>query len=325
MRSPIHTHRHRFKALLVAAVLLAATAAPAVETPTFSRDVAPILFEKCVQCHRPNQAAPMSLLSYREARPWARGMARAVENRDMPPWSAESEHVVFRNDLSLSPEQIATITSWAAGGAPEGDPADLPPTPTFLRRLDAGRTGLRADPRSGRGSCRWRRRLPQAADQAGPRGRALGAGDRVHARRPPRYPPLPGDLHDAAPRRGGPVGAGEKVREGSGGSGVFGIWTAGMPPYVFPEGTGRVLGPGTSIMIDSHYHPFGEATSDETRIGIFFGEGELQREVATVSVANTGIRIPRAPTTTRRKASTSRTRPCRSSPSAPTCTCAARR
>ena len=121
MTLPIHTRPRRPSALLPVAVLFAPTAVGAVETPTFSRDVAPILFEKCVQCHRPNQAAPMSLLSYRLARPWARSMARAVENGDMPPWSGESERVAFRNDLSLSADQIATITAWAAGGAPEGD------------------------------------------------------------------------------------------------------------------------------------------------------------------------------------------------------------
>ncbi|MXX75017.1 MAG: alkyl hydroperoxide reductase, partial [Holophagales bacterium] len=131
MSSPIRRRPHPLAAFVGGTLLLTPTVAAADDTPTFSRDVAPILFEKCVQCHRPNQAAPMSLLSYREARPWARGMARAVENGDMPPWSAESEHVVFRNDLSLSAEQIATITDWAAGGAPEGDPADLPPAPTF--------------------------------------------------------------------------------------------------------------------------------------------------------------------------------------------------
>ena len=236
MRSPIHTHRHRFKALLVAAVLLAATAAAAVETPTFSRDVAPILFEKCVQCHRPNQAAPMSLLSYREARPWARGMARAVENRDMPPWSAESEHVVFRNDLSLSPEQIATITSWAAGGAPEGDPADLPPTPTFSDGWTLGEPDyvLTLD----------RVEVPAEGPDIFPKQQIKLDLEEERWVRAIEF--MPGDRrathHFQAtyttprPRRGGPVGAGEKVREGSGGSGVFGIWTAGMPPYVFPEG-----------------------------------------------------------------------------------------
>lgn len=292
MRSPIRRRPHTIAALVAGTVLLTASAAGAADTPTFSRDVAPILFEKCVQCHRPNQAAPMSLLSYREARPWARGMARAVENRDMPPWSAESEHVVFRNDLSLSTEQIATITGWAAGGAPEGDPADMPPTPTFadgwtLGEPDHVLTLDRVD-------------VPAEGPDLFPKQRI--ALDLEEERWVRAIEFLPGDRRAThhfqatytTPRREsrGPIGSGERVSEGAAGSGVFGIWTAGMPPYVFPEGTGRVLGPGTTITMDSHYHPFGEATSDVTRIGIHFGEGELEREVATVSVANTGIRIP---------------------------------
>ena len=292
MRSPIHTRAQRFATVLAATAILAATAGGAAETPTFSRDVAPILFEKCVQCHRPNQAAPMSLLSYREARPWARGMARAVENGDMPPWSAESEHVVWKNDLSLSPEQIATITSWATGGAPEGDPADLPPTPTFSDDWTLGEPDyvLTLD----------RVEVPAEGEDVFPKQQIKLDLEEERWVRAIEF--LPGDRRAThhfqttytTPRRrtGGPIGAGEKVREGAGGSGVFGIWTAGMPPYVFPEGTGRVLGPGTTILVDSHYHPFGEATSDETRIGVYFGEGELEREVATVSVVNTGIRIP---------------------------------
>ena len=292
MRSPIRPRRCPPAALVAGTVLLAATAAGAAETPTFSRDVAPILFEKCVQCHRPNQAAPMSLLSYGEARPWARGMARAVENGDMPPWSGESERVVFRNDLSLSAEQIATITGWAAGGAPEGDPADLPAAPTFSDGWTLGEPDyvLTLD----------RIEVPADGPDLFPKQRI--ELDLAEERWVQAIEFLPGDRRAThhfqatytTPRResGGPIGSGERVSEGAAGSGVFGIWTAGMPPYVFPEGTGRVLGPGTTIAMDSHYHPFGEATSDVTRIGIHFGEGKLEREVATVSVANTGIRIP---------------------------------
>ena len=197
----------------------------------------------------------MSLLSYREARPWARGMARAVENGDMPPWSAESEHVVWKNDLSLSPEQIATITSWATGGAPEGDPADLPPTPTFSDDWTLGEPDyvLTLD----------RVEVPAEGEDVFPKQQIKLDLEEERWVRAIEF--LPGDRRAThhfqttytTPRRrtGGPIGAGEKVREGAGGSGVFGIWTAGMPPYVFPEGTGRVLGPGTTILVDSHYHP----------------------------------------------------------------------
>ncbi len=292
IRSPARHGPHTLAAFVASTALLSAATAAAEDAPTFSLDVAPILFEKCVACHRPNQAAPMSLLSYRDARPWARGIARAVENGDMPPWSAESEHVVFRDDLSLSADQIATIVDWAAGGAPEGDPADLPSAPTFPEEWTLGEPDyvLTLD----------RVDVPADGPDLFPKQRIRLDLDEERWVQAIEF--LPGDRRAThhfqatytTPRResGGPIGSGERVHEGAGGSGVFGIWTAGMPPYVFPKGVGRVLGPGTTITLDSHYHPFGEATSDTTRIGIHFGEGELEREVATVSVANTGIRIP---------------------------------
>jgi hypothetical protein len=92
--------------------------------------------------------------------------------------------------------------------------------------------------------------------------------------------------------RAATLGQDVEIPEGRGGNGVLGIWTAGMPPYLFPDGMGRVLTPGTRILVDSHYHPFGEATTDQTRIGLYFGEGELKKEVATMVAVNTGLRIP---------------------------------
>jgi hypothetical protein len=79
---------------------------------------------------------------------------------------------------------------------------------------------------------------------------------------------------------------------GRGGSGIFTVWTAGMQPYEFPEGMGRLVGPTTKVLVNSHYHPMGEEIVDRTRIGLYFGKGELQKEVATLAIVNTGIRIP---------------------------------
>jgi hypothetical protein len=93
---------------------------------TFSRDVLPILQENCQSCHRPGQMAPMSLLTYRDARPWARAMKTQVEARQMPPWFADPAHGRFANDRSLSQADIDTIAQWADGGAPEGNPVDAP-------------------------------------------------------------------------------------------------------------------------------------------------------------------------------------------------------
>ena len=110
-------------------VLVLGAPAAAAETPTFSKDVAPILQAKCQACHQPNSIAPMSLMTYQEARPWARSMRERVSSRQMPPWHIDKSVGIqqFKNDMSLSDEQIDTIVRWVEGGAPQGDPKDLPP------------------------------------------------------------------------------------------------------------------------------------------------------------------------------------------------------
>src|SRR5262247_1606821 len=102
---------------------LATTAEPEV---TFARDVAPIFYSKCVTCHRVGEVAPMSLLTYEEARPWARAIKEKVLLRQMPPWFADPKHGVFGNDPSLSTREMETIAKWVDAGAPRGDLKDMP-------------------------------------------------------------------------------------------------------------------------------------------------------------------------------------------------------
>src|SRR6266536_3534567 len=115
------------------AVLAFTAPALAADTPakpaTFSRDVAPILQAKCQECHQPNSIAPMSLITYQEARPWARSIKERVATRQMPPWHIDRTVGVqkFKNDMSLSDDQVDTIVRWVDAGAPQGDPKDLPP------------------------------------------------------------------------------------------------------------------------------------------------------------------------------------------------------
>src|ERR1700737_4158832 len=112
---------------------LAADAKPANagarEQVTFSKDVAPILQAKCQECHQPNSIAPMSLITFQETRPWARSIRERVITRQMPPWHIDQSVGVqkFKNDMSLTVEQVNTIVRWVDGGAPQGDPKDLPP------------------------------------------------------------------------------------------------------------------------------------------------------------------------------------------------------
>ena len=123
------------RALLILALLLLrphVVAASGEGVPTFTRDVAPILYASCVVCHRPGQIAPMSLMCYEDARPWSRAIKNKVVARKMPPWLANaSTSMAFRNDRRLSQIEVDTIAEWVDGGAPKGDDADLPSPPAF--------------------------------------------------------------------------------------------------------------------------------------------------------------------------------------------------
>src|SRR5262245_59732222 len=99
--------------------------------PTFSKDIAPIFAKNCMSCHRPGEIAPMSLMSYKEVRPWAKSIREKVIKREMPPWHADPAHGEWANDRRLSQKEIDAIVAWVDGGAPEGDSKDLPPPPKF--------------------------------------------------------------------------------------------------------------------------------------------------------------------------------------------------
>jgi hypothetical protein len=101
--------------------------------PTFTKDVAPILQRSCVGCHRPGEVAPMSLQTYQEARPWARSIKARVTAHTMPPWFIDKTVGIqeFKDDRSLPERDIATIAAWVDAGAPQGNPADMPPQRQF--------------------------------------------------------------------------------------------------------------------------------------------------------------------------------------------------
>jgi len=128
---------HRYR-LAIPALLFAVVTSPMINfdvraqtaaagSVTFHRDVVPILQKNCQICHRPGQIAPMSLLTYKDARPWARSIKNSVTSRTMPPWFADPNYGHFVNERRLTPGDIDTITKWADAGAPEGDPKDAPP------------------------------------------------------------------------------------------------------------------------------------------------------------------------------------------------------
>jgi len=118
-------------AVLSIGAMSAEAQAQTPSAPTFTKDVAPIFYKSCTSCHRAGEIAPMSLLTYQEARPWAKSIATRVAAGTMPPWHADSSHIAFSNDRHLSDADKATILAWANGGAPEGNPKDLPAAPKY--------------------------------------------------------------------------------------------------------------------------------------------------------------------------------------------------
>ncbi|PCJ56510.1 MAG: hypothetical protein COA73_11930 [Candidatus Hydrogenedentota bacterium] len=265
-------------ALGAAAIL--STGASAQEQPTYTKDIAPILNNSCVECHRPGQVGPMSLLSYKEVRPWVKSIRKNVADKKMPPWHVSHSKVGLMNDRSLTQEEINTIVKWADSGAPRGKRSDLPPKPEF------------SDGDWKLGEPDFIVTLPEVEI----------AGDG-----PDMFKDLPGKVNLKEDRW---IKAIEILPGNSSvvhhvlafqiqGFGVdpiggwMGAWAAGTEPMVFPEKTGRIMKKGHSLIADMHYHPSGEDATDQTRIGLHFAdEKDIEKELTNLWVMNTGFMIP---------------------------------
>jgi hypothetical protein len=248
--------------------------------PTFSRDVAPILYAKCVTCHRAGEVAPMALLTYEDARPWARSIKNKVVARQMPPWFADPRVGAFANDPSLSEAEIATITRWVDEGAPQGDAKDLPTPPQFTDGWQLGEPDQIIE-------------LPEVQIPA-------SGGD---------YFPTPNitpDLKEDRWIRAIEIRPSNRrvthhsvifstnasALNGSGLFDVLGVWAVGTPATVYPEGNGRWIRKGQALRTNLHYHPNGTPQVDRTRIGLYFGKGELKKEVVAALAGNVTFSIP---------------------------------
>jgi hypothetical protein len=115
----------------VCSAMVFSSLAMAAKAPTFSKDVAPILYNRCLECHRPGEAGPMAFRTYQETRPWAKAIKQAVMTHNMPPWYADTTIDHFKNDRHLTEQEVATITQWVDAGAPEGKASELPKLPEY--------------------------------------------------------------------------------------------------------------------------------------------------------------------------------------------------
>jgi hypothetical protein len=224
----------------------------------------------------------MSLLSYQEARPYARAIRDKVASRQMPPWFADPAVGSFANDARLSAGEIATITKWADAGAPMGDAKDLPTPPHFTDGWQLGEPDMIID-------------LPEVQIPA------TGAD----------YFPTPSltlDLKEdhwirAIEVRPGnravthhsvifAADVGAAMMGSSGFFDVLAVWAVGTPPTVYPDGMGRWVRKGQQLRTNLHYHPNGTPQTDRTRVGLYFGKGELKKEVVAALAGNVTFQIP---------------------------------
>ena len=247
---------------------------------TFTRDVAPILLAKCAGCHRPGEVAPMALRTFEEARPFARAIKDRVASRQMPPWFADRAVGAFANDPSLTAEEIATITSWVDAGAPQGNPADMPAVPKFTDGWQLGEPDQIVD-------------LPEiqvpavGGDIFPTPSIALNLPEDRWVRAVEIRPSNREVTHHTVLFSTGGAMVGS-----SGFFDVLSVWAVGTPPTVYPEGTGRWLRKGQTLRTNLHYHPNGKAATDRTRVGLYFGKGELKKEVAAALAGNVTFEIP---------------------------------
>ncbi|HZI78957.1 MAG TPA: cytochrome c [Vicinamibacterales bacterium] len=269
-------------ALVAAAALVPPrTAGQAAPDVTFSKDVAPIFNSRCVSCHRPGEVAPFSLLSFKDARPWAQSIKHQVETGAMPPWKADPHFGEFRDPRTLTDREIATIAAWVNGGAKEGNPADLPRAPRITEGWQIGTPDVVLTmkepvtiPASGT--------VPYATY---PTDFVLDRDVWVQA-----IEIRPGNrrvVHHAVAQADLPG-----VSVGPGGSQNVHLFSPGLEAMVWREGYGKFFPKGTRFSFQMHYNAIGRETTDQSKIGLKFATAPVHTQVNTTIVLNNTLLVP---------------------------------
>ena len=265
---------------LTLGVVVAVMSAPAIALgadtpPTFAKDVAPIVFSKCIACHRAGEIGPMPLTSFAEARPWARAIRTAVLSKAMPPWLADAGHERYANDPSLSSAEIDTIVKWVDSGAPEGNPADLP-------RLPALADG-------------WRMGTPDVVLLPGPH-EVAASGRSVYGDLPvPTSFPADRYVSAAEVRIGGPAfthHANLLLKEEQG-SARIASYSPGAGAKSYPDGVAKLIPKGATLTLNMHYNPKGQPRTDPgSRIALQFAKGPVRQIAITAESGTNQLDIP---------------------------------
>jgi hypothetical protein len=309
--------RHGMQAcgLMLGAILAVPVTAMAADPPatpvTFSKDVAPILQAKCQECHQPNSIAPMSLITYQDARPWARAIRDRVSTRQMPPWHIDPSVGVhkFKNDMSLTNQQIDTIVRWVDGGALQGDPKDLPaPKPLVTSNEWQGvRDGFGPPDLVIKSSEYtmpaqhqdvWYRPMsdipitePRWVRMVEIRPSSLQARRIIH--HSIAYQVLNADNTDSV--NTGTAGGFSSVAGSPSGVDLVNRrpqimeWAIGKGYDLFREGTGKLLMPGEKISWDQHIHAVGEEIKGGSEIALWFYPKGQEPNKRSYLIAFSGI------------------------------------
>jgi len=255
--------------------------------PTFYRDVLPILQNRCQECHRAGEIAPMPLVTYREARPWAKAIREATRTRQMPPWFADPCCGKFANDRSLTAAEIDTLGAWATGGAVEGNAKDAPKarawpagwnlllnggTPDQVMEMPRGfevpakgaveyqyfsvPTGFTED--------RW-----VQAVEVRPSSREVVHHVVVYIREP-------GSMWTGGPTK----------------ADILTVYAPGSPPEIWPPGMAKRVKAGSDLVFEIHYTPNGKPARDRERVGLVFSKSPPEKAVLTLQMDNSTFRIP---------------------------------
>jgi len=254
-------------------------------TPTFQKDVLPILQNHCQGCHRPGEIAPMSLLTYTEARPWAKSMKAAVVTEKMPPWFADPNYGHFANDRRLSPAEIATLSSWADGGAPEGDKKDAPPPKTFPDGWNIKPDMIIEMPTDfqvkATGTINYQNILVKAnfpedtwvvAAEMRP-----GNAKVVHHMRAIVRPPGSTWLAKAVPGQAYEEGS-EAMGGAKDGTDLLGKYNPGLGAQSFDvDGAAKFVPKGSDIVFNIHYTSVGTPQTDRSKVGLVFAKAPPQK------------------------------------------------
>jgi hypothetical protein len=266
--------------LVVAAVTPGIAAAQAPASVTFTRDVAPILQSKCQECHQPGSIAPMSLITYEDARKYARRIKTKVSARLMPPWHIDKTVGIqsFKNDRSLSDEQIATLVKWVDDGTPLGNAADMPPAPKFPdpnRWHYADQFGppdlvLRSKPydMSARTQDKWFRPVTETGLKEARWVRAIEIK--------PVKPEHRKVVHHVLTlleqqEAGGITNLAHEAHDVQRSAGLFMEWAVGKTGEIFNTDAGKLMLPDSKIRWEVHLHAIGEEMQNvEVELGIYF-------------------------------------------------------